>query len=425
MKLARIGAVAAWLVALGATDCRQLGKVHELSAASEVCSACVSSHCGSAESACLASTPTCAPRLDCEMGCDPDDVACRTACMVAPVGDAIGTVDACAETTCSASCAEACGDLLPIVPASDAQACMACIAAQCCAEATTCGTSADCNAGLECARAGSVPDVIDTCTGARHPAGTAAFQALAQCVKGSCPDECAYGANWSCLGAVKVPSTASSSIQGTLTVVDGSAQNQGVPNVQVVPCYITDEACATPLSAPVTTDASGAATVTVPTSSQEGREGFDGYFQISDPSGTYVTSIGIPGFTLTQTDFTQTVIVVTLSEGQELASALGEKYDATTGSLVSTAFDCALQPAAGSTFAFDNATTQTLVTYPFEGIPSRNTKSTDATGTCVTAFLPPGAGLMTVTNALNQVTSKTAFFTRAGALTVVLGSVNQ
>jgi len=419
-----MGAVGASLLALAVTDCRQVASVGQLTAATAACASCVSGSCGDQESTCR-QTSACGARLDCELACYPDDVTCRTSCMATPAGDAIGPVDACAETSCAGGCAHACGDLLPIVPPDAAQTCATCIAQQCCDAATTCGSSPECRAGLECARAASVPDAVNTCLGARHPTGTADATALAACVKDGCTQECAYGADWSCLGAVKAPAATTRTIQGTLTVLNGSAQSDGVQGLNVRACYITDEQCGSPVTPTMTTDAHGNVTLSLPATAQGGLEGFLGYFEVTDPKGQYLTGIAIPGFTVTQNGFTQAFIVTTLSEAQSLATAIGRAYDRTTGSLIATASDCAYQSTPGVTFKVDNAGPKTILVYPAYGLPSLTTKHTDSTGVVVGAFLPPGAGTVTVTNAMGQVTSKTPYFTRAGAVTLLLASVNQ
>lgn len=424
MRPRSIGAAGACALALALSDCRQVAGIGDLTAASSACSSCVSAACGSQQSACD-QTSTCSTRLACELGCDPDDVACRTSCMEAAGGDAIGLVDACEETSCAPACAHACGDLLPIVPPASAQACAACVAQQCCMPAATCGTNAECRAGIECARGESVPDAVETCLGSKHPGGTADSSALAQCVKDDCNTECAYGNDWSCLGAVKPPTPTTTTLHGTLTILNGSAQNDGVPGLRVRACYITDESCTSPLTPSMTTDAQGVVDLTLPATQQAGTEGFLGYFEVTDPTGVYLTGIATPGFPITQTNFTQAIIVISVAEAQSLAMAINRVYDPSTGSVVVTASDCAYQPAPGATFKLGNVTSATALVYSKYGIPDTKATSTDSTGVVVGAFLPPGANSITVTNSAGQLTSNTSFFTRANAVTLLVASVNK
>jgi hypothetical protein len=395
-----------------------------LTGASAACSSCVASACAGQQNACD-QTPACSGRLDCELGCYPDDVACRTACVGTTGGDAIGLVDACEENSCAPACAHACGDLLPIVPPSSAQACATCVAQQCCMEASACGTNTDCRAGLECARGQSAPDAVNTCLGVQHPGGTADSSALAGCVKDDCNTECAYGNDWSCLGAVKPPSTTTATLQGTITVLNGSAQSDGVPGLKVRGCYITDESCTSPVTPSMTTDKNGNVSLTLPATSQAGTEGFLGYFEVTDPAGQYLTGIATPGFPITQNAFTQAVIVISVAEAQSLATAVQRTYDPTTGSLVVTASDCAYQPTPGASFKLGNVTPQTILVYSRYGIPDLNVMDTDSTGVVVGAFLPPGSNSVTVKNSMGQVTSITSFFTRANAVTLLIAPVNQ
>jgi len=411
-------------LAVALSDCRQIAGVSELQSASAACASCMTASCGDEEGACRESTG-CSERLDCELACSPDDVSCRTGCAESEVGAAIGPVDACAETRCSAPCAHACGDLLPITPPASAQACAACVSQQCCDVASACGASAECRAGIECARAASVPDAIETCQVALHPTGTAASTALTQCVKEDCDEECAFGNDWSCLGAVAPPPATTSTIQGTLVVLNGSAQSDGVPGLQVRACYITDEACSSPETPSMTTDASGSVTLMLPTQSQSGLAGFLGYFEVTDPKGQYLTAIAIPGFPLTQTGFSQSFIVISLADAQTLAQAVHRSYDPTTGSLIVTATDCAYETTPGATYKLDDTGPETLLVYPAYGLPSLTTTKTDATGVAIVAFLPPGAGTVTASNDQKQITSKSPFFTRANAVTLLLAPPNQ
>ncbi len=345
--------------------------------------------------------------------------------MSAPVGGPIGLVEACETRACAPACAHACGDLLPVVPPAGAVPCATCMAQQCCSQAAACAAIPDCRAGLECARAASTPDVVNTCIGARNPAGTAAYQALQACELAGCQTECSVGGDWACLGAVASSAPTSNTVEGTLTILDGSAQSDGVKGLEVVACDITDVDCANPVTSPALTDAQGMVNVSLPTAATEGRGGFDGYFQVSDPSGTYLPELAFPGFTLTQSGFTQSFIVSTLAAVQALASSLGRVYDGTTGSLLVTAVDCDDQPSPGVKFSLGPGTAQSVVVYTFKGFPSLSLTATDSTGTALGAYLPPGMGAATARNAAGQVTSVTPYLTRAGAVTVLLAPVNQ
>ncbi len=407
------------------TECRQIATIDELTSAGAACASCVGSICASQESSCRSQLPSCGPRLDCELGCDPDDVSCRAACMGAPVGGAIGLVEACETSVCAPACAHACGDLLPVVPPAGAITCATCMAQQCCSQAAACAAIPDCRAGLECARAAATPDVVNTCTGARYPAGTAAYEALQQCELAGCQAECSVGGDWACLGAVASSAPTSNTIEGTLTILDGNAQSDGVKGLQVVACDLTDVDCTSPVTTPALTDAQGTVKVGLPTATTEGREGFAGYFLVTDPSGTYLPELAFPGFTLTQTGFTQSFIVSTLAEVQALASSLGRVYDVTTGSLIVTAVDCDDRPSPGMKFSLAPDTAQTVVVYTFKGFPSLSLTSTDSTGSAIGAYLPPGRGTATARDSAGKVTSVTPYLTRAGAVTVLLAPANQ
>jgi hypothetical protein len=322
-------ALAAGCFALAASSCRQIGGVHARESLSAQCASCQSGACAADEAACR-TAGACASRLDCARACDVDDTACRAACAVHAAGtaggatDAIARFEACGETTCGASCASACGDVLPIAPPESAAACAACVAKACCAEASACGTNAECRAGLECARAASASDVVHTCPDVKHAAGADAFHALDACVKDSCPDDCAYGGDWSCVGSVAVPQPQADTVTGTITIVDAANQSKPVAGLSVRGCFVLNESC-DQAGSPVLTDANGNATLTLPTLAQSGRLGFQGFFEITDPSTppTYLPALAFPNVAVTQDGFTQRIIATTPAALQQIADVAG------------------------------------------------------------------------------------------------------
>ena len=161
----------------------------------------------------------------------------------------------------------------------------------------------------------------------------------------------------------------------------------------------------------------------------EGNNGFLGFFEVTNPvdagESTYLPTLAIPGFALTQNGFSQPFVSFTLAEADSLAKAVGHQaFNPTLGYALLTSVDCADAPAAGVVFDVENISTTVL--YTFDGLPpSPSANATDSSGTAVMAFAPPGEGIVVAKNAAGLVVSKTSFFLRAGALSVVLAPVNQ
>ena len=138
----------------------------------------------------------------CELACDPDDEACRFGCVTAAgtsAGESIASFDGCVASSCAPSCAGTCGNLAPVTPAANAAPCASCVAAACCAQASACAANNDCRAAGECVRSYNTPDAIGACTSRNTRTGARRTRRRRLSCGGSCPDDCAYGTDWTCL----------------------------------------------------------------------------------------------------------------------------------------------------------------------------------------------------------------------------------
>ncbi len=417
----------AWLVvgacALLAPACRQVEGIREVTSVEAACTACVDSKCGAQESQCRAND-SCGPRLDCALGCDPADVTCALGCEVQAVADvnALGAIESCRATSCGVPCGVTCGAVLPITPPAKTAACASCVSASCCPQATACAASPDCLRGLECARGQTTPDAIQVCShGPPYNGGSAAYDALDACVRGSCTDDCAVGSDWACVGRVSVPVPTTDTITGNLTIVEAAAQSVPVPNLKVRGCETLDTECTNdpPFTPTWTSDANGKVTVELPAKQQSGRFGFNGYIEVADPSGVHSTTLLFANIPLTQSGYTATVIDSTPALAKELADALGLPYDPSQAGLVITAFDCVDRQAPGVSFDILAGTTPVPIYYQFNGLLSVNETMTDASGTAVTQMPSRGVSI-TAKEADTGATIGTAeIFGRPGTLSLI------
>ncbi|MGO8993513.1 MAG: hypothetical protein ACLQVI_09290 [Polyangiaceae bacterium] len=414
-----VGPVALGLVVALAPSCRQLAGIHVVESQQAACSTCVDASCGPQSSTCLA-TASCATRLECALACDPTDGTCVPGCQAQPVGDAddLGAVEACIAKSCGSACELTWGGILPPVPPSAASACQACISAQCSAADQACAQSADCSTGVECARSHSTPDTLQTCE-LGNPAAAPLYSALASCVEASCPTACAIGADWACVGKVAWPKPTADSVVGTVTVVNAADQSQALPGLSVMACFQGNLTCSPPASPAATTNANGTVQLTVPMSTQGGLDGFLGYIQITDPTGTYYPTNAFPGFPITQ-PLNSTVIDGTAQFAETIIQLTGTTYDPTRSSVVVTVEDCAGATGADASFSIEPSDAETKIIYLRNFIPDLSATATDSGGTAIIGNVILGQVTLTTRVAgVTPVVASTTFFTTSGITSIV------
>ena len=140
---------------------------------------------------------------------------------------------------------------------------------------------------------------------------------------------------------------------GTVTVVNAADQSQALPGLSVMACFQGNLTCSPPASPAATTNANGTVQLTVPMSTQGGLDGFLGYIQITDPTGTYYPTNAFPGFPITQ-PLNSTVIDGTAQFAETIIQLTGTTYNPTRSSVVVTVEDCA--GATGADASFSNRT---------------------------------------------------------------------
>jgi hypothetical protein len=262
---------------------------------------------------------------------------------------------------------------------------------------------------------------VQTCTDVKHADGGTAFHAFDDCMAGSCGEECALGADWSCLGQVNVAVPAADQITASLTALEATAQAVPIPGLEVVACASTDPTCLTPLTTTQFTDDAGTVSLAIPTTMQSGRQPFNGFVQLTDPSGTYVTELGFQGPSTTQNGAASKIIVFNLGQAQLAAASLGTTYDPSKAAVLMTATDCANRPALGVTFDANVNGASTLVFYTRSQLVSKTATATDSSGTALTGFVSPGTVEIVVRSGdpTPRTIADVPVLTRAGAVTVV------
>ena len=312
-------------------------------------------------------------------------------------------MEACRATACSGSCLPQCGDTPVLVPPSSASACASCISTQCCNLSAACAQDADCLATYECLGANDSPDGWAACTQTLFPRGLNDYEGLESCILSACPDDCAYGRNWSCVGHVSWPPAPGPTVTATIQATDALNQNQGVPGMDAKLCYFTDTSCANPIDEK-TTDKNGDVTFEGPAQNQSGRTGFDGFLLLSDPNyaatdpNRYLPALLHAFPPLTASNVVRQVIMATNGTLDQLAGLVNLKLDPSRGMAVLSVSDCVGRRAPGISFKVTPADPVTQILYLKGTFVDRYATATDKLGDALIANLPVGPFTVTATS---------------------------
>jgi len=192
-----------------------------------------------------------------------------------------------------------------------------------------------------------------------QPCGAGTFCRLTGA--GSLGGNC-VGPDYQCLGNVPAPPAPTTTyLTLTNTYLDVSG---GVPipaaGLTVSACSSTDAPCAVPVATGVTS-ASGEVSLTVPA----GSSGFDGYFDVTGPSGdggTILETLVFSSQPLIASGFGPTTHVETAGALQQSVAALGT-LDATRAQVMVVDEACRSTPAFGASVAASSADGATKVGY--------------------------------------------------------------
>ncbi|MBX3192678.1 MAG: hypothetical protein KF819_37180 [Labilithrix sp.] len=306
------------------------------------CGDCVERACA-AELAACANDPACAKAQACFARCDPVDEKCRSACRLdelAGLTTEMAALQSCQTQRCSSACRFACGGYV-----ASSASCASCFAAQCCDAARACNESAGCLTRRFC-RQRCVDDQVCR-SGCNFSDGMQEDDALRGCQSKLCPAECTP---WSCVGA-SPPFVTVSSIKVTLRVLTPTQTFGVVGGLRVRRCEATDTTCAFPAGEGFTSQETGAVELDVPLTNGA----WAGYFEITDPAGTWVDEIVTPHPPL-GADARLDVRGVSKSLRDSYARAVGASLRDDRGLVLVHALDCARADAAGLRFALSSGT---------------------------------------------------------------------
>ena len=206
---------------------------------------------------------------------------------------------------------------------------------------------------------------------------------------------------------------------GTVTVVNAADQSQALPGLSVMACFQGNLTCSPPASPAATTNANGTVQLTVPMSTQGGLDGFLGYIQITDPTGTYYPTNAFPGFPITQ-PLNSTVIDGTAQFAETIIQLTGTTYDPTRSSVVVTVEDCAGATGADASFSIEPSDAETKIIYLRNFIPDLSATATDSGGTAIIGNVILGQVTLTTRVAgVTPVVASTTFFTTSGITSIV------
>jgi hypothetical protein len=200
------------------------------------------------------------------------------------------------------------------------------------------------------------------------------------------------GADWSCVGGSAVP-LSSANVELSILfndVADEQASNgflgNPIPGVTLTSCGKLDPTCASPLGTATSDDAGLAAISVTP--------GFDGYYEVS--AANYTSSILARTAQRRSEAAQQGLAKASLfAMGGQLA---GVTADPNLSFVIVTAADCQSNPAPGVTFQIGDPGSEETIVYFQNGLPSKSSTSTDATGSAMVFNAP--AGTITVSGTI-------------------------
>jgi hypothetical protein len=166
------------------------------------------------------------------------------------------------------------------------------------------------------------------------------------------------GGDYGCVGNVVYPPATSATIDVTVVLYDVSSGQVPAPNATVKACALTDASCASPV-AMGTTDATGTVQLTLPSSGT----GFDGYADITGPSGDGGTLMEELVFLSEPQATGGPWFSVTVSTEASLAKYWPAPIDPTRAQLVVVGYACGGSPSFGASLTVSNADSMTVLEY--------------------------------------------------------------
>jgi hypothetical protein len=378
------------------------------------CERCVAGHCCAAASAC-SGDPVCRALESCLLRCG-GDYGCRATCVesnpVDPQVD-VPALDTCIAANCNAACGMVCGQAGAYTSPDAAQDCEECIASHQCNATLACTSNEDCEIAGHCAYACVTLDCRAACL-AKTDAGPAVMTTVID-VGFDCYSACHLGHYWPCVGKISWPHPKSTNDAVTLTVIDPSHNDAPYAGLVVKACNAADSACADVLAA-ATTNNAGVAQLTLPTLPTYGY-GFQGYFDVSSPSGEVFPYLYFLSFPLSEENAVLGLAIPLTADFLSAMSLVNATPDPQRGHIAVVANDCLLVGASGVTVSADGLDGGAF--YSQNGLPNATASATDNSGLVYFFNLVPGQYILHATPSdVGRVTSTVRVLVRAGALSV-------
>lgn len=416
--LAMAGALGCWMMVCDLA-CRQALDLRELEAeacvdvgyAAATCRDCMVRDCCDVVNACEAD-PQCSAGYECLARCNKDDSACRIACEgdLPQTNEAFSAAKACRTSRCSVDCATCAG----IADGFGAD-CDSCIAQRCCEEEIACAADAECLANTSCVRHGSDPDVVGACYGDTTNVTSVNLRA---CFQDFCVAACAVPP-FECVGRFSWPKAPhDASIEYTI-VLDDLISQLPQSGLTVKACATGDLACATPLATGTTGD-DGRAVLRINVSERE----FRGFLDVTDARADiddahrYIHDLLILDKPVVK-DESRGFAMVTQDALDGVGTIIGMPIDASKGHIAVSARNCYALFASGVEVSLDPSNVSQIFYYK-DGLPSRSSETTDASGTAIAANVDPTPGLMVQMTLDGERVGQSTIPVVAGAITTVL-----
>lgn len=340
------------------------------------------------------------------------DAPCRAQCGVDHgLGNDVATpaFEACLAGSCGTQCGLTCGGLAAVFPPATATGCEACIQKQECTSVSTCAANPTCQAALRCQfTSGITLDVQQACPAIVHDAGPgAALLGANPPVASTCPTECSWGADWSCLGKVSWPAATDDAVS---VIVYAYGPAGPVDQATVKLCFSSYPSCVPPVAGPLTSDAGGTVTV------QRPAETLPPLLFVDLSSPTITPALTFDVFPISRPQLTIPFATVPQGILPSLALQAGVTQQPGLGMLLVTAVDCRLAPALGVTFDLEPPGMYTLA-YLVGSLPVIGATATDSSGTAVFANVDVDTTLQLTVKTPHGPSGRMSVFTRDGGLT--------
>jgi hypothetical protein len=308
------------------------------------CPNCVETNCCMEGDACR-KDEQCAALYDCLATCGTTDGACRDQCRTLhPAGssEAALALEQCQAQSCGNTCVS-CGGLADWY----ADTCAACAQSSCCDAEAACAADAVCAERQRCYRACTYPSCPIDCdaqiaASSGQSLDSQVIRDYDTCTSKTCGKQCAYGAEWGCVGAFNWPAPTEGEMVAFTVHTTAFLDSSNYKDVTIRACPRSDYDCQSPIDTQKT-GADGLTTLHVPS-------GFTGYFDAT--ADNTLESLVYLSWPLVR-DATYELQLGPYSLYQTLVMSGGGTVDDTKGAVFVYTEDCLGNPAPGIKLGID------------------------------------------------------------------------